>query len=73
MIMEQIKYCFFSANNEHNHIIGISYYNLRLNELNLEIEKKRTILKTRDVEAVDFHAASTASASASASILQYKY
>ena len=45
MIMEQIKYCFFSANNEHNHIIGISYYNLRLNELNLENEKKRTILK----------------------------
>ena len=28
---------------------------------------------TRDVEAVDFYAASTASASASASILQFKY
>ena len=31
------------------------------------------LLETRDVEAVDFHAASTASTSASASNLQFKY
>ena len=47
-----------------NWIVGLSF-DMR--------KRKKEMVAIRDVKAVDFHAASTASASASASILQLEY